>query len=75
MLRLAEIICGFALCLDLSTLASLANGQFATAHEKLGRNHPTHGLKLEHLNGDFFKKVLGDKGELLSFEPTHVSFK
>lgn len=71
-MRLAEIISAFALCLDLSTLSSLANGQFASAHEKLGRNHPMHGLKLEHLNDDFFKTVLCSKGELIDYTSTHV---
>ena len=73
-MRLAEIIAAFALCLDLSTLSSIASGQFATAHEKLGRNSPTHGLKLENLNDDFFKTVLWDKGELIGYTPTHVCF-
>lgn len=71
--RLAEIIAGFALSLDLSTLAALASGQFATAHEKLGRNRPTHGLKPEHLNDDFFKKVLGGRGEFIGVESSSVS--
>ncbi|MFD0662914.1 hypothetical protein [Thermocatellispora tengchongensis] len=35
--RFAEIVCGFALALDLSTLAAVASGQFADAHERLGR--------------------------------------
>lgn len=39
-LRLAEIICGFALALDLSTSAAMAAGHFARAHEAMGRNRP-----------------------------------
>ena len=35
--RLAEIIAGYCLALDLSTMAAIAAGHFATAHESLGR--------------------------------------
>jgi NADP-dependent 3-hydroxy-3-methylglutaryl-CoA reductase len=38
--RLAEIIAGFCLALDLSTMAAISTGEFATAHERLGRNRP-----------------------------------
>ncbi|WP_394829131.1 hydroxymethylglutaryl-CoA reductase [Pendulispora albinea] len=38
--RLAEIIAGFCLALDLSTLAAAASDQLAAAHERLGRNRP-----------------------------------
>lgn len=37
--RLAEIIAGYCLALDLSTLSAIAAGHFATAHESLGRSH------------------------------------
>ncbi|MFE7626920.1 hydroxymethylglutaryl-CoA reductase [Streptomyces sp. NPDC057509] len=36
--RLAEIIAGFALALDLSTVSAAVSGDFAAAHERLGRN-------------------------------------
>lgn len=39
--RLAEIIAGFCLGLELSLAAALASDEFASAHEKLGRNRPT----------------------------------
>lgn len=39
--RLAEIITGFALALDLSTVSAAVAGHFADAHERLGRNRPT----------------------------------
>ncbi len=71
--RLAEIIAGFALGLDLSTLAAIASGQFASAHEKLGRKHPTHGLKDAFLDTAFFTTVLGGRGELLSWSKFAVS--
>lgn len=38
--RFAKIISGFALSLEISTLAALASGQFATAHQKHGKNNP-----------------------------------
>ncbi|MFD5656111.1 hydroxymethylglutaryl-CoA reductase [Streptomyces hirsutus] len=38
--RLAEIIAGFALALDLSTVSAAVAGHFADAHERLGRNRP-----------------------------------
>jgi len=43
--RLAEIIAGFALALDLSTMAAIAGGQFVSAHERLGRNRPVRWFK------------------------------
>jgi hydroxymethylglutaryl-CoA reductase (NADPH) len=36
----AEIIAGFCLALELSTLSALVSDEFATAHERLGRNRP-----------------------------------
>ena len=38
--RLAEIICGYCLALDLSTYSAVAGGEFADAHDRLGRNRP-----------------------------------
>lgn len=38
--RLAQIIGGFCLALDLSTLSAVAAGHFAEAHERMGRNKP-----------------------------------
>jgi NADP-dependent 3-hydroxy-3-methylglutaryl-CoA reductase len=52
--RLAEIIGGFALALDLSTLAAVASGEFATAHERLGRNRPREAFREDELTTDFF---------------------
>ena len=61
---MAEIIAGFALALDLSTLSAVAGGHFATAHEKLGRNKPDSGLTDDKLNFEFFSNCLGDRGKL-----------
>lgn len=39
-MRLSEIICGFCLALDLSTISAASVGEFAQAHERMGRNRP-----------------------------------
>jgi len=41
--KLAEIVAGFALALDLSTMCAIGDGQFVRAHERLGRNRPEAG--------------------------------
>ena len=56
--RLAEIIAGFCLALDLSTLSAIAGGQFAAAHEKLGRNRPVAWFRREDLSPRFFTRLL-----------------
>ena len=38
--RLAEVICAFALALDISTISALATDEFTQAHNTLGRNRP-----------------------------------
>ncbi len=38
--RFAQMIAGFALALEVSTFAAIVGGQFAAAHERLGRNKP-----------------------------------
>lgn len=72
--RLCEIIAGYALSLEISTLSALASGQFASAHEKLGRNHPTLGFKEEDLNEMFFSEVLGSETILHDVIPFQVDF-
>lgn len=76
--RLAEIIAGFCLALDLSTGAAMGSGQFAHAHDKLGRNRPVEWFSKKDLTPAFFEgalqKSLGDEGLKVSVvEP--VSFK
>ena len=56
--RLAEIVAGFCLALDLSTLAANASGHFATAHERLGRNRPVRWLERADLSPAFFQEGL-----------------
>ncbi len=62
--RLAEIVAGFCLALDLSTLSAVASGQFASAHERLGRNRPVDFFAAKDLTPAFFspgvRRVHGD---------------
>lgn len=58
--RLAEIIAGYALALDLSTLSAVIGGQFATAHERLGRNRPVQWFTEVDLTPGFFAGALAD---------------
>jgi aminoglycoside phosphotransferase (APT) family kinase protein len=71
--RLAEIIAGYCLALDLSTLAAIASGQFASAHEKLGRNHPEDGLKESHLTPEFFDTMLQNIPQFATVPGLHVT--
>ena len=48
--KLAELIAGSALALELSTLAAIASDDFVAAHEKLGHNRPEQGVKDNHLD-------------------------
>jgi NADP-dependent 3-hydroxy-3-methylglutaryl-CoA reductase len=70
--KLAEIIAGFCLALDLSTGAAVAGGQFAAAHERLGRNRPVRWFtKTDVMTTEFFRpglrRMLGC-GESLEIE-------
>jgi hydroxymethylglutaryl-CoA reductase (NADPH) len=56
--RLAELVGGFALALDLSTLAAVASGEFAGAHERLGRNRPVEPLAERDFDAAYFARVL-----------------
>ena len=75
--RLAEIIAGFCLSLDLSTASAMASGQFAAAHDRLGRNRPVVWFTLKDLNSSFFtrgfKRVLNDPDvEITNVETTEM---
>jgi hypothetical protein len=52
--RLAEIIAGFALALDLSTASAIAGGQFVSAHQRLGRAQSVSWLR----DGDLTPRLL-----------------
>jgi hydroxymethylglutaryl-CoA reductase (NADPH) len=54
--RLAEIICSFALGLEISTMSAITSGDFATSHERLGRNRPINLFKKHEFTCDFFNQ-------------------
>jgi hydroxymethylglutaryl-CoA reductase (NADPH) len=58
--RLAEIICGFALALDLSTGAAVAGGQFADAHQRLGRSRRVDWLRPGDLDRPLLEPMLAE---------------
>lgn len=59
--RFAQLIAAFALALEISTYSAIISGEFATAHEKLGRNKPIEWLTRSDLNLSFFQSILGDQ--------------
>jgi hydroxymethylglutaryl-CoA reductase (NADPH) len=56
--RFAEIIAGFALSLEVSTFSAIVGGQFAKAHEKLGRNKPVNWLTRSEIDLKFVQAAL-----------------
>ncbi|MEL6653110.1 MAG: phosphotransferase, partial [Bacteroidota bacterium] len=56
--RFAELIAGFALSLEISTYAAIVSGEFAKAHEKLGRNKPINWLTRSEIDPLFLQKCL-----------------
>jgi hydroxymethylglutaryl-CoA reductase (NADPH) len=56
--RFASLIAGFALGLELSTYAAIVSGEFAKAHEKLGRNRPVEWLTRNEVNKSFLLSFL-----------------
>lgn len=62
MTRLAEIIAAACMALDLSTLSAVAAGQFASAHERLGRNRPVSYLEATDLTAPRFEAGLKREG-------------
>lgn len=56
--RLAKLIAGFALGLELSTLSAIVGGQFAKVHEKMGRNKPVQWLLRSELDVPLIKEHL-----------------
>lgn len=71
--RFAQIIAGFALSLEISTYAAIVSGEFAKAHEKLGRNKPIRWLTKSELNEKFVNDIL--KKENPNYEPLTVQFQ
>jgi hydroxymethylglutaryl-CoA reductase (NADPH) len=72
--RLAEIICGFALALDLSTAAAVAGGQFADAHERLGRDKRVNWLRRESLDVELVQELMADALGQPELTVSEVSF-
>lgn len=58
--RFASLIAGFAMGLELSTYAALASGEFAKAHEKLGRNKPIEWLQWNEVNLSLIRKITAE---------------
>ncbi|HFA52195.1 MAG TPA: hypothetical protein ENJ95_24520 [Bacteroidetes bacterium] len=70
--RFAKLIAGFALALEVSTYAAIVSGEFAKAHEKLGRNKPVNWLTRKELTPTFLAKALQAKfasQQIQSIEP------
>ncbi|MEM6348701.1 MAG: phosphotransferase [Bacteroidota bacterium] len=59
--RFAQLIAGFALSLEISTYAAIVSGEFAKAHEKLGRNKPVDWLTRSEIDALFVQKCLSPK--------------
>ncbi|MEC8052655.1 MAG: phosphotransferase [Myxococcota bacterium] len=75
--RLAEIVAGFCLALDLSTASAMASGQFAAAHDRLGRNRPVEWFTEKDLVPKFFERgfqrILEDRElEVLAVEESQI---
>jgi len=69
--RFAKLIAGFALSIEISTLAAIVSGQFARAHQKLGRNKPIKWLLTSEIDMNFVKEnipYLNDTIERISFD-------
>lgn len=62
--RLAQIIVGYALALEMSTVCAIGSGDFVSAHEKYGRLSREDSLKLSDFDRDFFSRSLSDEGVL-----------
>lgn len=58
--RFAKLIAGFALGLEISTYAAIVSGEFAKAHEKLGRNKPVQWLLKSEITSGFIQSSLND---------------
>ncbi len=58
--RFAKLICGFALGLEISTYSAIVSGEFAKAHEKLGRNKPKNWLTRSELTPKLLLSILSE---------------
>ena len=58
--RFSRIIAGAALGLEISTFGAIVSGEFARAHQKLGRNKPVDWLLKSEVDVDFLRACLYD---------------
>ena len=58
--RFAKLMAGFALGLEISTYAAIVSGEFAKAHEKLGRNKPVQWLLNSEITPNFIASKLSN---------------
>ncbi|MFM2255906.1 MAG: hypothetical protein RLZZ47_1395, partial [Bacteroidota bacterium] len=56
--RFAQLIAGFAMGLEISTYSAIMSGEFAKAHEKLGRNKPVSWLLKSEITPEFLNTLL-----------------
>jgi hydroxymethylglutaryl-CoA reductase (NADPH) len=70
--RFAQLIAGFTLGLEISTYAAIVSGEFAKAHEKLGRNKPVKWLLKSELKEIFLFKCLHSKYANNTFESLNI---
>jgi hydroxymethylglutaryl-CoA reductase (NADPH) len=56
--RFAQLIAGFTLGLEISTFGAIVSGEFAKAHEKLGRNKPKNWLLKSEITPSFIQSCL-----------------
>lgn len=56
--RFAELIAGFSLALEISTITAMISGQFALAHERLGRNKPVNFIRFDELKNSYLQEKL-----------------
>ena len=56
--KLAEIIASYCLALDLSTNSAVVGGQFAGAHERLGRNRPVNHMKRADFTNELITQIM-----------------
>ncbi len=70
--RFARSIAGFALALEISTYAAIVSGEFAKAHEKLGRNKPVNWLLKSDINVEFIEGALLPKNSHFNIKEVEI---
>ena len=70
--RFARLIAGFVLALEISTYSAIVSGEFAKAHEKLGRNKPVKWLLKSELNQKLFEKIIENTIDLQTIKTIEI---